>query len=172
MIKSIDEAVKIPTIKLDIMKKFESRKQILSPPSNPLVKIDTPCMVCRGHIKEGYIIFNAQNVKLDYKVSTKAHIVAHLLYVGPRNNQQVQHLCGVTHCANYTHLCLGGHKQNGQHASMTRAKTDHSKKSWKLSEPDKNKIIELHWIHGYTISFLAEMYDVHVSTIRRTTTFV
>jgi len=167
LITTIDEAVKIGPIRLDILKKFEMRSETLSKPSNPLVKIDTACSLCSGPGEQGYKIFNASDVKLGYNISSKSHIVSHLLYVGPRNGKQVQHLCGVRFCSNPTHLCLGNAKQNGQHASKTKAISDHSKKSWKLSEPDKERIRRDYWVHNNTITELAEMYEVHVSTIRR-----
>ena len=166
MITSIDEAVKIAPVKLDILKKFESRLEVLDKPPNPLVKIDTTCILCSGYsTPDGYKMFFAQNKRLGYKIKTKAHIAAYLLYVGPRDDQQVQHLCGVKYCANYDHLCLGDEQKNGQHASITRAKSDHSKKAWKLSEPDRHKIRQLHWLNGYPVSELADMYQVSKQTI-------
>jgi len=170
MITLIDEAINIPIIRLDILRKFESKLEILDKPPNPLVKIDSACILCSGHsIAEGYKLFCVSNKYLDYKIRTKTHIASYLLYNGPRGGKQVQHLCGVRYCANPQHLTLGNPKQNGEHASITRAKTDHSKKSWKLSQPDKQKIMELFWIHDYSKKELAEMYKVDYSTIHRIT---
>ena len=166
MIKSIDEALEIGPIKLDILRKFQAKLEPLYLPPNPLITINTWCQLCSGPSdSDGYKLFNASNVGLGYKINTKAHIVSYILFVGPRGNQQVQHLCGVRYCANYQHLILGGHRENGQHASETKANSDHSKKSWKLSEPDKNQIKNLHYSHGYSISILMEMFEVSRSTI-------
>jgi len=168
MIKSIDEALKIGPIRRDILKKFQDRLEPLHLPPNPLITLDTWCQLCSGPSNsDGYKLFNASDIRLGYEVNTKAHIVSYLLFVGARGNQQVQHLCGVRYCANHQHLTLGGPRKNGQHASKTKAKTDHLKGSWKLSEPDKIQIKNLHFSHGYPISILMEMFEVSRPTITR-----
>lgn len=168
MIKSIDEALKIGPIRLDILNKFEAKLEWLYLAPNPLITLDTWCKLCSGPSNsDGYKIFNASDIRLGYRVSTRAHIVAYLLYVGPREDQQVQHKCGVRYCANYQHLILGDHEKNGQHASKTKANSDPSKKSWKLSEPNKIKIRNLHFSSNYPIDILMDMFEVSRPTIVR-----
>ena len=167
MIKSIDEAVNIPPIKLDLIEKFESRLHDLDVPSNPLVNINTRCILCTGHTRpSGYVKVNFSNKELGYKVEVKTHILSWVLFRGLRNGQQVQHLCGVKFCANPAHLILGQAPQNGTHASITRAISKPHNKSWKLSEPDRVRIRNLHWIHKYDIDELMDMYNVSETTIR------
>lgn len=168
MIKSIDVALQDGRMRRDILAKFQLRCERLDVPSNPLTQIDTPCILCRGPSSPaGYKLFNAQNKQLGYSISVFTHVVAYLLFKGPRGNQQVQHLCGVKYCANYEHLILGMHPQNAKHASKTRAKSVPTNKTWKLSEPDKIKIKTLRLIHNYPIDMLCEMFEVSQSTINR-----
>ena len=168
MIRSIDEAMKYPVIRRDILKKFKQRCETLDLPPNPLVKITSPCILCSGSSSSsGYKIFTAKNKDLGYSIKVGSHIVAFLLFKGPRENLQVQHLCAVKYCSNPQHLTLGNHKQNGHHASKTRAKSMPDNKTWKLSEPDKIEIKTLHYVHNYSTDLLCEMFEVSKSTIRR-----
>lgn len=169
MITKIDKAVKVPAIRLDLIQKFESRLNKLSPPSNPLVNINTPCVSFVGPSDgDGYKIFNAQKIKLGYLISCKAHIASYLLYIGERTDGlQVQHLCGERHCINPSHLNLGTPKQNQEHASKTNAQSKPFQKTWKLSQPDKIQIQKLHYINNYSITLLAEMYEVSTQTISK-----
>lgn len=168
MITSIDEAIKDPRIRRDILKKFRARCETLDVPPNPLVKITTPCILCSGHrTPNGYKMFNARNKTLGYSVRVGAHIVAFLLFEGERGDSQVQHLCGVKYCANHEHLTLGGPKENGEHASKTRAKSMPDNKTWKLSEPDRLEIKTLYYVDGYPIELLCDMFEVGKSTIYR-----
>ena len=170
MIRSIDVALQDGRIRLDILTKFQQRCEILDIPPNPLVQvqINTPCILCSGpSTPGGYKQFNARNKQLGYDISVATHIVAYILFRGPRGSQQVQHLCGVKYCANHNHLVLGMHPQNATHASKTRAKSVPTNKSWKLSEPDKIKIKTLRWIHNYPIDLLCDMFEVSQNTINR-----
>jgi len=168
LIKSIDVALQDGRIRLDILTKFQSRCETLDVPPNPLVQINTPCILCSGpSTPSGYKQFNARNKQLGYDISVSAHIVSYLLFRGPRGNQQVQHQCGVKYCANHNHLVLGMHPQNGKHASKTRAKSVPTNISWKLSEPDKIRIKTLRLIHNYPIDMLCEMFEVSPTTIHR-----
>jgi hypothetical protein len=172
VITSIDEAMEIPAIREDIMLKFDSRCEILGVPPNPLVKIYSPCVYCSGHTdSDGYIIFSVKNKELDYKIRTKTHIAAFLLFKGSRikkgKKEQVQHLCGIPYCANHDHLILGGPKRNGVYVSKTKYRSKHHQQSWKLSEPDKDKIRYLKWVCGYSNKLLSEMFGVSTQTVHR-----
>jgi len=168
MIRSIDEALEVGPIREDILRKFKEKLEPLYFAPNPLVNLTTWCELCRGPSNsDGYKIFNASDIRLGYDIRTKAHIVSYLLFIGPRGDMQVQHLCGVRYCANYNHLTLGYAKQNGQHATKTKAKSDHSKHSWKLSEVEKITIKDLYYINNYPIDVLMEMYEVSRSTIQK-----
>ena len=168
MIKSIDAAVRDPIIRLELIKKFESKLKWIGPPPNPLVDIKTRCRLYNGSIDDSdYIRFQVSNKKLGYHLDTKAHIAAYVLYVGERGTMQVQHKCGVRHCANYEHLILGMHGENGTHASKTRAKSNPLQDSWKLSEPDKIRIRDLAFSKGYRPTLLAEMFEVSLTTISK-----
>jgi len=168
VIRSIDVALQDGRIRRDILSKFQQRCQILGVPPNPLVQINTPCILCSGPSNsDGYKIFNARNKQLGYDIRVLSHIVAYLLFSGPRGSQQVQHACGVKYCANHTHLTLGMHLQNAVHASKTRAKSVPTNITWKLSEPDRIRIKTLRFINNYPIDMLCEMFEVTAATIYR-----
>ncbi len=171
MIKTIDEAVMDPIIRLELIRKYEHKAKWIGPPPNPLVNITTRCKVYYGSINDSnYMRFQASNKLLDYSLDTVSHIVAYVLYVGARGSLQVQHKCGVRHCSNYEHLILGLHGQNGTHASKTRAQSKPNQDSWKLSEIDRIDIRDLSFSKGYPTVLLADMYEVTVATITRALT--
>ncbi len=168
MITKIDEAIKNPTIRRELIEKLEAKFRWIGPPPNPEVDITTRCRIYEGAINDAnYMRFQVSNVDLDYKIDTTSHIASYVLYRGDRGDKQVQHLCGVRHCANPAHLTLGYNKKNGVHASKTRAKSNPLQKSWKLSEPDKIRIRNLSYIEGWSNDLLAETYEVADSTITR-----
>lgn len=96
--------------------------------------------------------------------TVKAHRYSYQLYHGGFDESfHVLHHCDNPCCVNPSHLFLGTNRDN---VADRTAKKRHGKTSKRLTSKEKATILTF-FKQGHSIRFIAQQFQVHISTIRR-----
>lgn len=124
------------------------------------VRVGTPdvCWLWTGAVDEsGYGRISVGGGK--YR---RTHVVAYVVWVGPRGGLDVLHRCDVRNCCNPAHLYLGSHSDNMRDRAARGRQTNA-----KLTKEVAADVVAWYEIGGWTQRELAAAFGVDYRTVNQ-----
>jgi hypothetical protein len=117
-------------------------------------KVDTPCHLFQGCLKEGYGYMRFQNIHF------LVHVLAFEAKIKSKKDEKmvIRHLCDIKHCCNPEHLELGTRRENA-------LDTIKYNKSFKMNEEKVKEIRMLSETTTMTQKEIAKKFDINDVTV-------